>query len=206
MQSANRRSTSAHQSSRDLEAVRRAQAGDESAFAYLYQQYKRRIYSLCWRMLDNTDLSEDLTQEVFLCAYRRLGSFRGDSAFYTWLYTIAVNAVLMYHRKNAKERNREFALEFDETDEREDLMASFGDSDGRLEGAVDRIALGRAIDELAPGVRMIFILHDVEGYEHQEIAELLGCHIGTCKSQLHKARKKLRKLLIGHPQEVALAA
>src|SRR5579871_1567628 len=120
MQASGRRSSVTKQSALDAQAVRRAKNGDQAAFAYLYQQYKRRIYSLCWRMLDNTDLAEDLTQEVFMCAYRRLDSFRGDSAFYTWLYTIAVNAVLMYHRKNAKERNREFPLDSMETEERED--------------------------------------------------------------------------------------
>jgi RNA polymerase sigma-70 factor, ECF subfamily len=177
----------------------RAAAGDELAFAELYARYGRRMYWLCLRMVHDIALAEDLTQEAFMQAYRRLKTYRADAAFSTWLHRVTVNVVLMYLRKT---RNRtEFSLE-ELTDSDQNggrQSAELNCYDGALAGCVDRIALERAIDELAPGYRMCFILHDVEGYEHHEVAELLGVAEGSSKSQLHKARMRLRELLYNKP-------
>jgi RNA polymerase sigma-70 factor, ECF subfamily len=173
--------------------VTRAQAGDVSCFEGLYSQHKRRVYSLCLRMTGITTLAEDLTQETFLQLFRKIGSFRGESAFSTWLHRLAVNTVLMHFRKKGW---REVSLEEPLESQSEDGSArEFGTRDRVLCGSLDRITLERAIEDLPPGYRIIFVLHDVEGYEHSEIAALLGCSIGNTKSQLHKARLKLRAML-----------
>jgi RNA polymerase sigma-70 factor (ECF subfamily) len=170
-----------------------AQAGDHHAFAYLYSLHKRRIYSLCLRMVGNMAEAEDLTQEAFLQLHRKIATFRGDSAFSTWLHRLAVNVVLMQLRKKGLQ-----LISLDEAMEpaAEDRPGrSFGTRDLSLSGAIDRLALGRAIDDLPTGYRLIFVLHDIEGYEHNEIATMLDCSIGNSKSQLHKARLKLREAL-----------
>jgi len=177
----------------EVEALARAQAGDHQAFAQLYSLYKRRIYSLCLRMLGKLAEAEDLTQEVFLQLHRRIASFRGDSAFSTWLHRMAVNIVLMHLRKKGLAViSLDQALE-PEAEER--AGRSFGAPDLSLSGAIDRLALARAVDGLPAGYRLIFVLHDVEGYEHNEIAAMLDCSDGNSKSQLHKARLKLREAL-----------
>ena len=176
----------------EAEAIERAKQGNEDAFEALYNLHKRRVYSLCLRMTANTAAAEDLTQEAFLQLFRKIGTFRGESAFSTWLHRMAVNVVLMQLRKKGLpvvplEEN----LETEEESPRKEL----GGDDPRLAGSIDRMQLQRSIESLPPGYRMIFLLHDVEGYEHNEIAEMVGCSIGNSKSQLHKARMKLREIL-----------
>lgn len=175
------------------DVLARAQAGDHQAFAQLYALHKRRIYSLCLRMVGNIAEAEDLTQEAFLQLHRKIGTFRGDSAFSTWLHRLAVNVVLMHlRRKGLPQVSLEETLEPSQDDgPRKDI----GARDLTLSGSIDRVTLERAIENLPPGYRLVFVLHDVEGYEHNEIAEMLDCSIGNSKSQLHKARMKLRDLL-----------
>src|SRR5690242_16680405 len=172
----------------EAEAIAAAQAGDGAAFERLYSLHKRRVYSLCLRMLGNVAEAEDLTQEAFLQLYRKIGTFRGDSAFSTWLHRLAVNVVLMHLRKKGLPQvSLEETLEPSQEDgPRKDI----GARDLTLSGSIDRVTLERAVENLPPGYRLVFILHDVEGYEHNEIADMLACSIGNSKSQLHKARMK----------------
>ena len=177
----------------EAEVISKAQAGDMSCFETLYVRHKRRVFSLCLRMTGNYAEAEDFTQEAFLQLYRKIGSFRGESAFSTWLHRLSVNIVLMRFRKKGIPQ---ISLQENLESQNEDLPArEFGMRDNVLHGSVDRMTLEWAIGELSPGYRMIFVLHDVEGYEHNEIAEMLGCSTGNSKSQLHKARMKLRGLL-----------
>ncbi|MGD0789272.1 MAG: sigma-70 family RNA polymerase sigma factor [Terracidiphilus sp.] len=183
------------------DALARAQSGDHQAFAQLYSLHKRRIYSLCMRMVGNVAEAEDLTQETFLQLHRKIGSFRGDAAFSTWLHRLAINVVLMHLRKKGLT-----LISLDEAMEpaqEERAGRSFGASDLSLSGAIDRMALEHAIDALPAGYRLIFVLHDIEGYEHNEIASMLDCSIGNSKSQLHKARLKLRDALRIDPRQEA---
>jgi RNA polymerase sigma-70 factor (ECF subfamily) len=177
----------------DASLIQRAQQGDEEAFAALYQLHKKRVYSVCLQMTKDVADAEDLTQEAFLQVFRSVNSFRGDSAFSTWLYRIAVNTVLMKLRR----RKSPPLVSLDEpvSADSPSLKRDVGKADPSLSGAVDRIALGRAVEELPPGCRQIFDLHEVEGYQHHEIAELLDCSIGNSKSQLHKAKMKMRDVL-----------
>jgi RNA polymerase sigma-70 factor (ECF subfamily) len=170
--------------------IARAQQGDEQAFAALFEAHKRRVYSLCLRMLGNPTEAEDLTQEAFLQLFRKIGTFRGESAFSTWLHRLSVNVILMHLRKKGI---NQISLDETENSQGEPVKRDYGDDDRRLVGSIDRIGLNRAIAELPPGYRTVFILHDVEGYEHNEIAEIMDCSIGNSKSQLHKARLKLRE-------------
>src|ERR1700689_4506782 len=175
------------------EILARAQTGDHSAFAELYSMHKRRIYSLCLRMVGNVAEAEDLTQEAFLQLHRKIATFRGESAFSTWLHRLSINVVLMQLRKKGLS-----LISLDEAMEPtpdEGPSRSFGAPDLTLTGAIDRLALERAVADLPTGYRLIFILHDVEGFEHNEIAAMLDCSIGNSKSQLHKARLKLRDAL-----------
>ena len=176
-----------------LNLVRRAQSGDEQAFATLFRQHKSRVYSVCLLMTKDVAEAEDLTQEAFLQVFRTVGSFRGDAAFSTWLYRVAVNTVLMKLRR----RKAPPTISLDEpvSPESPSLQRDFGKDDPDLTGLIDRIALRRALQELPEGCRTIFALHEVEGYQHHEIAELLDCSVGNSKSQLHKAKLKMRDLL-----------
>lgn len=176
----------------EAEAIERAKQGDEEAFEVLYHLHKRRVYSLCLRMTANTAAAEDLTQEAFLQLFRKIGTFRGESAFSTWLHRMAVNVVLMQLRKKGLPL---VSLEETMESEEESPKKEPGAEDVRLAGSLNRLQLEQAIGDLPPGYRMVFLLHDVEGYEHNEIAEMVGCSIGNSKSQLHKARMKLRELL-----------
>ena len=176
----------------EAEAIERAKQGDEEAFEVLYHLHKRRVYSLCLRMTANTAAAEDLTQEAFLQLFRKIGTFRGESAFSTWLHRMAVNVVLMQLRKKGLPL---VSLEETMETEEESPKKEPGAEDARLAGSINRLQLEQAIGDLPPGYRMVFLLHDVEGYEHNEIAEMVGCSIGNSKSQLHKARMKLRELL-----------
>src|SRR5271170_2666714 len=178
----------------EAEAIRRAQAGDSAAFDFLYQLHSRRVYALCLRMVNNPADAEDLMQEAFLQLFRKIATFRGESAFSTWLHRMTVNVVLMRLRKKSLP-----ATSLDEVTDPEDESSGprkdIGAPDLRLSGAVDRVNLERSIDKLPPGYRTVFTLHDVQGYEHNEIAEIMGCSVGNSKSQLHKARTRLRELL-----------
>ena len=168
-----------------------ALAGDAmSGFENLYRKHYRRVYSICLRMTGNIAEAEDLTQEVFIQLHRKIGSFRGEAAFTTWLHRLTVNQVLMHFRKRSV---------------RSELTTDDGEMPDSIDPdtinpeampIVDRIGLENAIAQLPHGYRTVFVLHDVEGYEHEEIARLLGCSAGTSKSQLHKARLKLRRLLL----------
>ena len=175
--------------------IARAQQGDDEAFAALFEAHKRRVYSLCLRMLGNPTEAEDLTQEAFLQLFRKIATFRGESAFSTWLHRLSVNVVLMHLRKKGL---NQISLDETENSQGEPIKRDYGDDDRRLVGSIDRIGLNRAISELPPGYRTVFILHDVEGYEHNEIAEIMNCSIGNSKSQLHKARLKLREWFQQH--------
>src|SRR5579863_8238796 len=183
----------------DLHLVQRAQQGDSDAFASLFHSHRARIYSVCLRMTNNAAEAEDLTQDAFLQVFRKLATFRGDSAFSTWLYRIAVNTVLMHFRKKSL---CQFSLDepVSRNSDVKPTRREYGTKDIRLAGCIDRITLIRAIRELPDGYRTVFLLHEVEGYEHQEIAQLLGCSTGNSKSQLYKAKLRIRELL-AHPQK-----
>ena len=185
----------------EAEAIEQAKQGDAEAFEVLYNLHKRRVYSLCLRMTANAAEAEDLTQEAFMQLFRKIATFRGESAFSTWLHRMAVNVVLMQLRKKGLVV---VPLEDDIETEEEAPKKDFGAQDLALEGSIDRLRLQNAIGKLPPGYRSIFVLHDVEGYEHNEIAEIVGCSIGNSKSQLHKARMKLRELLRTRRAEKAI--
>jgi RNA polymerase sigma-70 factor (ECF subfamily) len=173
----------------DFELAQKSAEGDREAFEELYRRHFRRVYALCLRMTSNPSTAEDLTQEVFIHLFNKIGSFRGDSAFTTWLHRMTVNHVLMYFRKSST--RSELLTAEGETP----IQIVRGTENQAKMPVVDRIVLERAISELPPGYRSVFILHDVEGYEHEEIGRMLGTSTGTSKSQLHKARLKLRDLI-----------
>lgn len=180
----------------NADVVRLAQQGDPVAFERIYRTHNRKVYTLCLRMVGDRTDAEDLTQEVFLQLFRKIHQFRGESAFSTWLHRMSVNIVLMRFRKKSL---AEQSLETITNPEDGSSPASkeFGGPDLRLNGAVDRITLETAINELPPGYKTMFILHDVQGYNHDEIAGIFGCTAGNSKSQVHKARARLRELLQG---------
>ena len=178
----------------EAEAIRLAQQGDAGAFEHIYRLHSRRVYAVCLRMVGNTAEAEDLTQDAFLQLFRKSGTFRGESAFSTWLHRLAVNVVLMKLRKKTLPAT---SLEesTDPEDESSGPRREIGAPDLLLSGSIDRVHLQRAIEQLPPGYRQVFVLHDVQGFEHNEIAGLMECSIGNSKSQLHKARMRLRELL-----------
>lgn len=175
-------------------AVAAALGGEAmSGFEDLYVEHRRRVYSICLRMMANVAEAEDLTQEIFIQLHRRLGSFRGEAAFTTWLHRLTVNQVLMYFRRRSA-RRRKLA----DAGEIRDVV-DLATLSSKAVPIIDRIALREAIGRLAPGYRAVFVLCDIEGFNHEEVAKLLGCSIGTSKSQLHRARMRLRQLLVsGH--------
>jgi len=180
-------------SSGDAELIARAQRGEEQAFEAIYNAHKRRVYYLCLRMIGNTAEAEELTQEAFMQVFRKIQTFRGDSSFSTWLHRVSVNVVLMKLRKKTPNE-----IPIDSEDENQEFAAppkEFGAPDLTLTGLVDRVTLDRAVAKLPPGCRQVFLLHDVMGCEHNEIAAMLDYSVGNSKSQLHKARMRLRKLL-----------
>jgi RNA polymerase sigma-70 factor (ECF subfamily) len=183
------RSTSDTKPISDHALARAAGLGDMKSFEELYERHNRRVYSLCLRMTQNVAEAEDLAQEAFIQLFRKIGSFRGDSAFTTWLHRLTVNQVLMHFRKRSVKLER--TTEEGETP----VQIVRGTEDPNAMPVLDRIALDRALSQLPPGYRTVFVLHDVEGHEHEEIAKMLGVAVGTSKSQLHKARMKLRRLL-----------
>lgn len=166
--------------------VRRAQAGEVTAFEALYRAHVGRIHALCLRMTGDRVSAEDLTQEAFIRAWQRLDSFRGDSAFYSWLYRLAVNVVLGDFR--VKKRLAERVTSSEDVS---DLPLAAPERPAGL-----RMDLDQAIAALPPGAREIFVLHDVEGYKHEEIAEMTGLATGTSKAHLHRARRLLREQLL----------
>ncbi len=173
--------------------------GDMKAFEQLYQRHNRRVYSLCLRMTHNVAEAEDLAQEAFIQLFRKIGSFRGDSAFTTWLHRLTVNQVLMHFRKRSVKVER--TTEEGETP----VQIVRGTENPNKMPVLDRISLDHALKQLPPGYRSVFVLHDIEGHEHEEIAKILGVAVGTSKSQLHKARMKLRRLLKAKTPELAPA-
>lgn len=173
----------------DYELAQKSAAGDLAAFEELYRRHFRRVYALALRMTAHPQEAEDLAQETFIQLFKKIGSFRGDSAFTTWLHRMTVNQVLMHFRR--RKSRPEFTSEEGETP---DQIVKGTENQNRMP-VVDRIVLEDAIAKLPPGYRSVFVLHDVEGYEHNEVAEMLGISEGTSKSQLHKARLKLRNLI-----------
>src|SRR5712671_2810312 len=164
-------------------------SGRAQPFEEIFRLHHRRVYSICLRMTGNSTEAEDLTQDVFIQVFRRLGSFRGESAFTTWLHRLTVNQVLMHFRK--KHIRKEQLTEDGELP----LGTMFDRNRFNRSPVLDRLALDEAIVQLPHGYRMVSVLHDVEGLEHSEIASLLGCSIGISKSQLHRARMRMRLLL-----------
>jgi RNA polymerase sigma-70 factor (ECF subfamily) len=164
------------------ELIRRAQQGEEQAIEALYRRHCGRVYTVVRRLTGDDAQAEDVTQEAWLRVVRALPSFRGDALFSTWLHRIAVNCAL-YRRR--RERHQE---------EEAELPAELEDVGPRDEPLL-RLRLERAMDRLPEGMRRVLVLHDVEGYTHEEIGELLGVSAGTCKSQLFKARAKMRAIL-----------
>ena len=173
----------------DFELAKKAAAGDGLAFEELYRRHYRRVFALTLRMMGNPTEAEDMTQDVFLQLFNKIGMFRGESAFTTWLHRMTVNQVLMHFRK--KSTRSELLTDEGETP----VQIVQGTANPGAMPVIDRISLERALNELPVGYRTVFVLHDVEGYEHYEVAEMLGIAEGTSKSQLHKARLKLRQLI-----------
>jgi RNA polymerase sigma-70 factor (ECF subfamily) len=169
---------------------------DQQTFHELYEKYHERVYSICFRMTQNTSESEDLTQDVFVRLFRTIGSFRGESAFTTWLHRLTVNLVLMHFRKRKRRQDR--------SNEEAELSTYIvpGSQDPKRMRIVDRILLSEVIAKLPEGYRQAIILHDIQGLQHKEIAEAGGRSVGTSKSQLHKGRAMLRELIAGPSQQV----
>lgn len=171
----------------DLGLVERCRAGAPGAFEELYRTHAPRLFGLACRLVGRED-AEDLLQDIFLTAHRKLDLYKGESALSTWLFRLATNQCLDHLRS----RRTRFALMTDAIDEEPDAP---GASAGAILGVVDRLDLERALAQLPPGCRTVFVLHDVEGLEHREIGRMLDIADGTSKSQLHKARMRLRGLL-----------
>jgi RNA polymerase sigma-70 factor (ECF subfamily) len=171
---------------REAGLIQRALDGDVTAFEQLYRENVRRVYALCFRMSSDPALAEELTQDVFVRAWQKLPSFRGDSAFSSWLYPLTVNVALTERRSRVRRTSRVFGTD-------DPAVFEKPESSPRPETGFD---LEKAMATLPPGARSVFVLHDVEGYKHEEIAELTGVATGTSKAQLHRARKLLREALL----------
>ena len=170
----------------DYELVQAIAHGDVSPFADLYERYNRMVFGLCLRMTGNVWEAEDLTQDIFIQLLRKVGTFRGEAQFSTWLYRLTINQVLMHFRSI---RYRESPSTLEDLADSSVVKHSFNHQ------LTDRITLDAALRKLPSGSRSVFVKFDVEGYNHHEISGIFGCSVGTSKSQLHKARRKLRKLL-----------
>ena len=173
----------------DFELAQKSAAGDTAAFEEIYRRHFRRVYALTLRMMGNPVEAEDMSQEVFLQLFNKIGMFRGESAFTTWLHRMTVNQVLMHFRK--KSTRSELITDEGETP----VQIVKGTENPNQMPVIARISMERALNDLPTGYRTVFVLHDIEGYEHYEIADMLGIAEGTSKSQLHKARLKLRQLI-----------
>ena len=169
----------------DLILCRRCQRGDVHALEELYRRHKDKVYALALRLTNSVQDAEDIVQDVFVQVFRKIGDFREDAAFTSWLFRIATNISLSFLRKR-KRRSVEG---------RSQDLEAYGSKRGSHTGPMLRPFLEEAIASLPPKSRMIFVLHDVQGFQHNEIAEMLNCSEGTSKSQLHKARAQLRKTL-----------
>jgi RNA polymerase sigma-70 factor (ECF subfamily) len=167
-----------------------AAAGDRGAFERLYRQHANRVFSLCARMVNDRTRAEELTQDVFVRAWEKLHLFRGESSFGTWLHRMTVNVVLNERKSDGRQRSR-----FEENDEEAGGMDALPGVVGMPLPPGDMLDLEEAITRLPPGARRVFVLHDVEGYKHEEIAEMLGVTSGATKAQLHRARLLLREAL-----------
>ena len=194
----------AHVQRGQSDVVTRAQAGDVEAFTEIYRLHRKRVFNICLRMVHDFSLAEDLTQDAFAQLHRKIASFRGDSAFTTWLHRIAVNIVLMHLRKPVLTVVSLDEMMCEVPEER--AGREFGTRDLVQAGVVDRLALDQAVNALAPGYRCVYILHDLEGFAHGEIAEMQKCSLGTSKSQLHKARRALRSALVNQPVPACASA
>lgn len=180
----------------EIDLIKAAIDGDTEAFGELYRRHSRRVFYLCYRMVNDTEVAEDLAQDAFVHAFRKLHTFRQESRFSTWMHRIAVNTVLMFIRKrNSSIRECPLEPSFGAEEENQFEGQTYGKPDDTLSMTTDRVALLRAIEDLPPGYRLMLILHDIHGYEHQEIAEIFGCTTGNTKSQLHKARLRLRAVI-----------
>ena len=178
----------------EAQAITRAQQGDKAMFEFLYRLHSPRVFAVCLHMVGDVADAEDLTQEAFLLLFRKIHTFRGESAFSTWLHRLVVNLVLMrLRRKSLPEVSIEGPA--DPNKDSSALSIDLGAPDLLMEGTLDRINLTRCIEQLPVGYRTAFVLHDVQGYKHSEIGGILGCSAGGSKSQLHKARTRLRELL-----------
>jgi RNA polymerase sigma-70 factor, ECF subfamily len=187
-------SSQASDKENEAKIIQRATEGDPAAFECIYRSHCKRVYAVCLRMVGDTTEAEDLTQEAFLLLFRKIHTFRGESVFSTWLHRLVVNTVLMHLRKKSLPV---VSMETGPAPDGEATPSSveIAASDLLLEGSIDRINLGRCVAQLPAGSRAIFVLHDIQGYQHREIAEMLGRSEGVSKSQLHRARKRLRELL-----------
>ena len=170
--------------------VARAAAGDRGAFERVYRLHVNRVYSLCTRMIGDRSRAEELTQDVFVRAWEKLHLFRGESSFSTWLHRLTVNVVLNARKSEGRDRSR-----YEENDEESGGMDAHAGVVGMPLAPGDLLDLEEAIAKLPPGARRVFVLHDVEGYKHEEIAEMLGVTSGATKAQLHRARLLLREAL-----------
>ena len=174
-------------------AIQQAQRGGAEGFEFLYDRHKQRVYSLCLRMTGNPAEAEDLAQEAFLQLFRKIGTFRGESAFSTWLHRLAVNVALMrLRRKQLPQAPLQECFDAGQTPTPQHALGAFDQS---LVGAIDRIFLDRALSQLAPEHHAVVMLHDVAGYNHREIAAALGCSHGASRVHLHRAHIKLRRIL-----------
>lgn len=189
----------------EAETIRRAQQGDAAAFERLYRSHSGRVYALCLRMVGNPNEAEDLTQDAFLRVFRKIRTFRGESAFGTWLHRLALNVVLMELRKKNLER-----VSLEETTkpdgENSAPRKELGRPDRLLKGLIERVHLERAINRLSAAYRIVFVLHDVRGYKHHEIAEMMDWSVGTSKAVLHRARLRLRELLQANSRSLAMVS
>jgi RNA polymerase sigma-70 factor, ECF subfamily len=182
----------------EKELIGRAQRGDEAAFEKLFEVHKRRVYAICLRATRTAADAEDLTQDAFLKVFRGIAGFRGDSTFSTWLHRLVMNEVLMHLRKR---RVAQTSIDEESTNlQGQPVRMEYGKIDGRLSGCVERITLNRALAKLPPGYRTAILLYDVEGYKHVEIARMMNWSVGNSKSQLFKARRKLRAWLHFKPR------
>jgi RNA polymerase sigma-70 factor, ECF subfamily len=179
------------------EAIRMAQEGNSEGFERLYRLHSRRVHGLCLHMSKDPLEAEDFTQDAFLQALRKINSFRGDSLFSTWLHRVTVNIVLMGFRQRKRPK-----ISLDEARELNEEFrkppVEFSRPDLNLNGVIDRINLVKAIDQLPRGSKKMLLLHDIQGYEHDEISRIVGCSVENSKSQLRRTRLQLRKLLPNH--------
>lgn len=188
--------------SHEAETIRQAQRGDADAFEQLYRLHSSRVFALCLRMLKHTAEAEDLTQQTFLTVFRGIRTFRGQCAFSSWLHRVTMNCVLMHLRKKVSHQvSLEEIVQIGE--ESGTTRKELSHYDLRLKGLIDRLSLEKAIAQLSVRMRRTFVLYDLWGCEHREVAKILACSAGTSKSRLHKARRRLRELLPKYRPSIA---